>query len=99
MPFRPFRPAGAGGTASRAPVALVALVAAGLLAACAQPSTILKANEAGISIALESGVDSLAEAVEAANQHCVNVRRIAVLDQVQSLGGRRIAFFDCVAVS
>lgn len=85
---------------SRLPaLALVAAAATLSLTACADDPRLLKANQAGITVALGPDADAMAQAVEVANQHCVNVRRIAVLDRVTEVGDRTLAFFDCVQVS
>lgn len=69
------------------------------LAACAQDPRILNANTGGIAIALGDPENAMAQAAEVGNQHCVNVRRIAVLRDVQQVGEEEVAFFDCVDVS
>ncbi|WP_404384206.1 hypothetical protein [Caenispirillum salinarum] len=83
--------------------ALTAALAAGLglplgLAGCAEDPRLLNANTGGIAISLGDPQNALSQATEVANQHCVNVRRIAVLRDVQEVGDEQVAFFDCVAV-
>ncbi|EKV29820.1 hypothetical protein C882_0250 [Caenispirillum salinarum AK4] len=83
--------------------ALTAAVAAGLglslgLAGCSEDPRLLNANTGGIAIALGDPENALSQATEVASQHCVNVRRIAVLRDVQEVGDEQVAFFDCVAI-
>lgn len=77
---------------------LVLLAMAAGLAACADDPSLLKADTSGVTIRLGDGDDAMAEAVEIANRHCVNVRRLAVLQTVATVEGSRLAFFDCVRV-
>ncbi|MCA1941323.1 MAG: hypothetical protein LDL26_10020 [Caenispirillum bisanense] len=87
----------------RRPVPAVTMLAAAVavlaLAACAdgdaQPHVV---TSGGLAIALEDDDDALARAVETANRHCVESRRVAVLQTVSEINGERLAFFECVDV-
>lgn len=88
----------------RRPVPAVTMLAAAVavlaLAACAdddaQPHVVTSGG--GLAIALEDDDDALARAVETANRHCVEARRVAVLQTVSEMNGQRLAFFECVDV-
>lgn len=88
----------------RRPVPAVTILAAAAatvlaLTACAdegQPHVVTSGG--GLAIALDDGDDALARAVETANRHCVEARRVAVLQTVSEMNGERLAFFECVDV-
>lgn len=78
-------------------LALTVTACAGL-AACGEDPQLLSANGNGIAVRLGDGDGAMAEAVDIANRHCVNVRKLAVLQTVSEVEGARLAFFECVRV-
>ncbi len=81
----------------RLPPASLAVAAAALLAACADPPP-LDASRGGITLTMDDGETAMADAVDAANRHCVGVSRVALLQDVTATPAGKVAVFDCVDI-
>ena len=82
---------------ARAPAILLVLMAgSALLTACAATDRV-QGNAGGIALRINDEEEALREAREAAEAHCREFDRYAVLQGVSEIGGdRRLATFNCV---